>query len=165
MKSLLIARHCKSDRSADALVQDRIRPLNPRGLQDAPRLGKALNHYEWLPHLVISSPAVRAHYTARLVMQAAGYTGEILTNEKLYSGGTTGFLECIRETDSSISSLACFGHNPVIAELIQYLTGSHQYPVTPTGTMALLQFHTQDWSRIGSAPAELVFLLIPRLLV
>lgn len=147
------------------LVQDRLRPLNPRGLQDGPRLGKALNRYEWLPHLVISSPAVRAHHTARLVMQAADYSGEIHTDERLYSGGSTGFLECIRETAPTISHLACFGHNPVIAELIQYFSGSHQSPVTPTGTMALLHFHTSDWSKVGAVPAELVFFLIPRLLV
>jgi len=164
MKTLLIGRHAKSDRSMELIQADRERPLNERGLQDAPKLGKALHRIGFIPDLVLSSPAKRALTTARLIMNEIEYRGEILTDEQIYSGGLMGTLTCIQETNPAINRLACFGHNPVVSELIQQLTKMNQSFLTPTGTMALIHFHTQSWEQIEKCRAELVFYLIPRLL-
>jgi phosphohistidine phosphatase len=164
MKTLLIGRHAKSDRNMGLWMRDRDRPLNDRGNDDAPKLGQALKNFGFLPERVLSSPAVRAYDTAMIVMEHAGFQGDIITDERIYSGGLPGLLTCIQETDSEINDLACFGHNPGISELIQYFGRMDVEPKTPTGTLALVQFQTVSWEQVGKCRADFIFLLIPRLL-
>jgi phosphohistidine phosphatase len=164
MKSLLLVRHAKSDRSMEVIRSDWERPLNERGLQDAPKLGMALAKLGFIPDQAISSPAKRAYTTAQLILGQTEYSGEILMDTRIYSDGVEGLLNCIKELDSGIRNAAFFGHNPTISEMIHYLLRMGQVPVTPTGTMALIHFHAQSWESIESCRAELAFYLIPRLL-
>jgi len=164
MKSLLLVRHAKSDRSMSTFLSDRDRPLNERGLQDAPKLGKALAKLGFIPEQAISSPANRAYTTAQLVLRQTDFSREILIDDRIYSEGFEGVLNSIKELDSDVQSAAIFGHNPTISEMIHYFLRMGQVPVTPTGTMALIHFHAQSWRNIESCRAELAFYLIPRLL-
>ncbi|MBK6712098.1 MAG: histidine phosphatase family protein [Chloroflexi bacterium] len=66
MKTLLVLRHAKSSWSNDFL-SDHQRPLNDRGKQDAPRMGRLLRDEELTPDLIITSSAERALSTAELV--------------------------------------------------------------------------------------------------
>ena len=65
MKTIVIARHAKSDWATG--LSDHDRPLNARGKLDAPRMGQALNELGFQPDLIISSSAVRARTTAEIV--------------------------------------------------------------------------------------------------
>ena len=62
MKTLLILRHAKSSWKFPDL-SDHDRPLNRRGKQDAPRMGRLLKEKGLVPDLVISSTATRAKDT------------------------------------------------------------------------------------------------------
>ena len=79
MKTLLLLRHAKSSWS-DPTLPDHDRPLNKRGIHDAPRMGKLLRHEHLMPDLILSSTAVRAKKTAELVAKACKYKGEIALN-------------------------------------------------------------------------------------
>jgi phosphohistidine phosphatase len=164
MRSLLLVRHAKSDRSMSTFLSDRDRPLNERGLQDAPKLGKALARLGFVPEQAISSPAKRALTTAQLVLKQTDFAKEILIDDSIYSEGFEGLLNCIKELDPDIQSAAIFGHNPTISEMIHYLLRMGQVPITPTGTMALIHFHAQSWGNVENCRAEMAFYLIPRLL-
>jgi phosphohistidine phosphatase len=59
VKRLLILRHAKSS-WADSSITDWHRPLNERGLRDAPRAGTWLRGRSLVPDVVITSDAVRA---------------------------------------------------------------------------------------------------------
>ena len=59
MKTLLLLRHAKSS-WADDRLSDFDRPLNDRGREDAPRMGKLLRQHDLVPDLIIASPAKRA---------------------------------------------------------------------------------------------------------
>ena len=59
MKTLLIMRHAKSSWKEQDLP-DHDRPLNKRGKNDAPRMGKLLKDEDLVPDLIMSSTAVRA---------------------------------------------------------------------------------------------------------
>ena len=59
MPELLIMRHAKSDWGV-GLASDRERPLAPRGVKAAKRMGKFLTKANAAPDLILSSPAVRA---------------------------------------------------------------------------------------------------------
>ena len=57
MKTLLLLRHAKSSWS-DPTLPDHDRPLNKRGIHDAPRMGKLLRHEHLMPDLILSLTAV-----------------------------------------------------------------------------------------------------------
>lgn len=59
MKTLLLSRHAKSSwKNPD--LPDHDRPLNKRGQNDAPRMGKLLKDEDLIPDLIMSSTAARA---------------------------------------------------------------------------------------------------------
>ena len=61
-RRLIIMRHAKSSWTSGAL-SDHERPLNARGIRDAPRVGAALVKRGWLPQLVLSSDSERTRET------------------------------------------------------------------------------------------------------
>jgi len=66
MKTLFLVRHAKSSRD-DPTLPDKERPLNDRGMRDAPRMGERLAAHDVKPDLILSSPAVRALATAQII--------------------------------------------------------------------------------------------------
>ena len=64
MRTLYICRHAKSS-WADPGQDDFDRPLNERGLLDAPRMAKIFRERGEPVDLIVTSPAVRALTTAR----------------------------------------------------------------------------------------------------
>ena len=56
MKALFILRHAKSSWTEQDLP-DHDRPLNKRGKNDAPRMGKLLKDEDLIPDLILSSTA------------------------------------------------------------------------------------------------------------
>ncbi|MCI0495238.1 histidine phosphatase family protein [candidate division KSB1 bacterium] len=76
MKRLILIRHAKSS-WGDPGLSDLDRPLNNRGNQDAPFMGKRLKkEHNVKPDLILSSPAKRAIGTARIIAKAIGYPGK-----------------------------------------------------------------------------------------
>src|SRR5690242_13601556 len=84
MKTLLVLRHAKSDRS-DSSLEDHDRPLAARGEADAPRMGTALAALGVMPNAIITSTAVRARDTARLIATAMGYDGAMTVTRRVYA--------------------------------------------------------------------------------
>ena len=72
MKTLFLVRHAKSSRD-DPSLPDRDRPLDDRGKQDAPKMGRRLAKRDVKPELLLSSPALRALTTAQLIAEEVGY--------------------------------------------------------------------------------------------
>jgi phosphohistidine phosphatase len=81
MKTLLILRHAKSSWDEPSLA-DVERPLNKRGKNDAPRIGKLIMDADLIPDVILSSPAVRAMKTAESVADACGEEGNIEIEER-----------------------------------------------------------------------------------
>ena len=71
MKTLILVRHAKSNWN-DSSISDIDRPLNKRGLRDAPFMGKLLKETGIRVDQFISSPAKRALTTSRYFAAAFG---------------------------------------------------------------------------------------------
>src|SRR6476661_7755135 len=83
-KKLLIVRHAKSD-WGKLTLQDFDRPLNERGLANAPEMAQRLLKNNNIPQKIVSSPALRAITTCKLIAQALGITEEnIQLNSRIY---------------------------------------------------------------------------------
>lgn len=145
MKTLLLLRHAKSSWSNDKL-SDFDRPLNDRGLRDAPRMGKLIKKQDLVPDLIISSPARRAARTAELVALEMSYESDIRFTEKLYLAEPETYFELARQTDETIGILMLVGHNPGIEQAVTMLTDIEE--LMPTAALACIRLPIARWSEL-----------------
>ena len=142
MKTLLIMRHAKSVHP-DGMA-DHERPLNDRGIRDAPRMGLLLKDHGLLPDIIVSSTAVRALSTAQLAADACGFEGRIATDHSLYLPDPADMLRVLREQPDSAVCVLLVSHNPGSESIVHALTGS--YEPMPTAAIARIEIDTDAWS-------------------
>ncbi len=146
MKQLYLVRHAKSSWS-DTNLSDIQRPLNKRGLRNAPEMGRRLKISNVKPQLIISSPAKRAVLTAQFLAKAIDYeTHHIVQDDRLYFEGHSSMLDIIRRTRATIHSLMLVGHNPEMTLWLNQLCG-FQTDNMPTCAIASIQFD-QKWCNV-----------------
>jgi phosphohistidine phosphatase len=165
MKTLLVLRHAKSDRS-DGARRDHDRPLAPRGEADAPRMGAALAALGLVPDYVVTSTAARARETTRLVAAAMGYGGEIIEEAEVYGASVDTLRDVLRECDDEVATALLVGHNPGLEELVCLLTGGEDAAAMlrlPTAGLACIALDIDDWSRLRPACGLLQWFLTPRI--
>lgn len=162
MKTIYFNRHAKSDWSNEEL-NDFDRPLNDRGLRDAPIMGKRLKTREEVIDLFVSSPANRAIGTARLISHAYGYPLEkIVEVDSLYLPSVRDFLHAVAEMNSSLSSIILFAHNPGITDVVEYLTNESLGNI-PTCGIAKVEFPlANSWGEISGGTGKLIFFDYPK---
>ena len=121
-------------------------------------MGARLARRKHKPNLIVSSPAVRALETARIIARKLGYPRkDIAVEDRLYGAGGAELLDVIRNTDESVTTLMLFGHNPGLTELANHL-GPRPIPNLPTCGVLHLRFETETWSVVGYARGdELLF--------
>lgn len=147
MKTLLLLRHAKSSWADDRLA-DFDRPLNDRGRQDAPRMGRLLRQEGLVPDLIIASPAKRAASTAKRAADAAGYEGQIRYAPELYMAEPQVYLSVAHQTDDTVSTLMLVGHNPGIEECVSLLSGGDE-PM-PTAALACFRLPIDRWADLDA---------------
>jgi phosphohistidine phosphatase len=144
MKTLLLLRHAKSSWKEQDLP-DHDRPLNKRGQNDAPRMGKLLKDEDLIPDLIMSSTAARAKKTAELVAKACKYKGEIVLNRSLYGAEPSAYLKILEGL--SDKHKATLGHSPSVEETVELLTGSPDV-IMPTCALAQISLPIQNWDEL-----------------
>ena len=120
MKKLVIIRHAKSDWE-DSSLDDYDRPLNTRGLQDAPVIGKFLYKKGLIPNLIISSPALRAITTAQLISNEVKYEQVITPNQYIYEAYINTLQEIVSFIHDDNDTVFLVGHNPGVSALAYML--------------------------------------------
>lgn len=154
MKTLYLIRHAKSDWSDEAL-SDFDRPLNKRGLKDAPLMGSHLADKGIHPDLILSSPALRAKTTALAIVSALSYPHESVHYESdLYACDVETILSAIRGVSDSIDTIFLFGHNPELTECANFITGGDIENI-PTCGVVEMRLKNDSWKSIGGHSAEL----------
>ncbi len=147
MKTLVLVRHAKSS-WADGAQDDHDRPLNERGLRDAPRMAKRLAARPPHPDAIVSSTARRARDTAAAFAAALGAGPAAFRLEAaLYHAAPQEALALIAGFPDSWESAVCVGHNPGLTALAAGVFGA---PVEhmPTGSVVRLWFDTRCWSQV-----------------
>ncbi len=121
-KRLTIIRHAKSSwENPD--FDDHDRPLNKRGLRNAPEMGARLAKRNWLPELFLVSTARRARDTATLIAVEVGYMEErIVLDDRLYLAEPGEWRNIIDTFPAEATHIACVGHNPGITELANHFS-------------------------------------------
>ncbi|MDH3733158.1 MAG: histidine phosphatase family protein [Gemmatimonadota bacterium] len=148
MKTLLIFRHAKSSWD-DPGLRDHDRPLNPRGVRDAPRMGRLIVDEDLVPERIISSTAVRAHSTAELAAGVMSTSPEIETTRELYLASPHSYLDALADYAGDADPVMVVGHNPGITALVTVLTG--ELEEMPTAALAVVEVEIDDWRDVERA--------------
>ncbi len=160
-KQLLLVRHAKSD-WGDLDLNDFDRPLNTRGFANAPAMGERLKNKNILPDAIVSSPALRAITTAKLIASKINFdTEKIVQNLKIYEASELDLLKTVNQFDNTLNFVALFGHNGGISNFANYLTNSTIYNM-PTCGMVLLMFDTDDWATVSGDTGHVLFYDYPK---
>ena len=148
IKTLLILRHAKSSWKFSDLA-DHDRPLNKRGKRDAPKIGNLLKEKDLVPDIIISSTAVRAEKTAKMVAKASKYKDEddVALSDSLYTAGPDAYIDVLTNLQNKYNTVLVIGHNPGLEELVKILSGE-EYHVMPTCALAHIRLDIQSWSDI-----------------
>jgi phosphohistidine phosphatase len=149
MKTLLLLRHAKSSWK-DPRLADWDRPLNRRGLRDAPRMGKLLRQLNLVPEHILCSTARRARHTAELVAEACGFQGTPTFVDSLYHASPAVYVDVLRRENPASDRVLLVGHNPEMQEALSLWTDQEES--LPTCALAQLEFALDDWTQLPPQP-------------
>ena len=145
MKILTLVRHAKSSWS-DSNLSDRQRPLNKRGKNDAPVMGRRIVEHGIRPSLIVCSPAKRAWSTAKLIAREISYPMEFLQREDvLYLASLDDFLDVLVAQDKGFNSIMVVGHNPGMTEFANFLSPGLTQNL-PTAGVVCVQIDQDHWN-------------------
>jgi len=154
-------RHAKSSWDFEDL-SDHDRPLNKRGRQDAPLMGRELMSREVTLDLLIASSAVRALTTATLVANELEYdTEKIAVEEGIYKADRAELLSIIKNIPNQFDSVMLVGHNNTISELANALSPD-LVPTMSTAAVLGLTFECNTWAEIKKENASFQFFDFPK---
>lgn len=159
MKTLFLLRHAKSSWK-DAAQTDFMRPLNERGRQAAPLIGKYMRKQKLQPDLILCSPAERARQTIALVCEAAKFKTELRFDERIYEASVAVLRALVSEIDESAGRVLLVGHNPGFEELLEMLTGEVRR--MPTAALAEIALDIEQWTNVREQSGELVQFVRPK---
>jgi len=163
MKTLYLMRHAKASWEEPG-VTDANRPLLPKGVKKTALVVDYLIKRSTSIDLMISSPAVRAYETARIVAAGLFYPiNKIKTDRKIYDGYYDRVLDIIYGTHNDVNSLMIFGHNPTITNLANLFLHPG-IDNMQTSCIVCLSFDTDKWEEIPAKEAKQEFIVFPKML-
>lgn len=137
MKMLYVIRHAKSS-WAEPGLDDFDRPLNDRGLSDAPEMAGRMKAKGIQPDLIISSTAERAQTTARIFANVLDYPAEsILLKPDLYETDIDTVFDVVQQIDCDASHVLIFGHNPTFTYFVNDLASARIDNIPTCGIAAV----------------------------
>ncbi len=161
MKSVIFVRHAKSSWDNPDL-SDFDRPLNKRGLKDAPFMAQVLAQMNIKPDKIISSPAIRALTTARHFAEKLDYPiNDISTHNDIYEKGANAIINIITNLDNNLNCIMLFGHNPDLHHLVTYLSDL-TIDNLPTCGIVCIDFNVASWSDIKNSKGVIRFFEYPK---
>ncbi len=154
-KVLYLVRHAKSSWK-DMSLSDRERPLNKRGRRSAPDMGRRMAAQDHRPDIIVSSPAIRALSTAKVIANQLGLDpSEIITDADLYFCGASGMRGVLAGMDDRYDKVMMVGHNPSMTDFMNTL-GNTYVANMPTCAIAVIGFDMASWASLDSTQGELL---------
>nr|WP_294903233.1 histidine phosphatase family protein [uncultured Lacibacter sp.] len=162
MKILYLVRHAKS--SWDSPTQnDFDRPLNARGIKDAPLMARRLLDRKVKIDAFISSPAVRAKQTCLAFMDVFERDpSQIQLQSQLYLAEPDVFTQAIAAIPPAVSSAAVFSHNNGLTDYANTLSNA-SVDHMPTCSIFAVKADINDWKDFAKAKKEFLFFDYPKL--
>jgi phosphohistidine phosphatase len=152
MKQLMLMRHAKSSWK-DASLPDHDRPLNRRGRDNAPQMGRFVALQHCLPAIILSSTAKRALQTAAAFVKGCGQNIPVVPDPALYHADVPDYCESVATQAGLEPRIMVISHNPGLEEWLWQLT--NRYERLPTAAIAIVEFREPfQWTEIGGRQAD-----------
>ncbi len=162
MKTVCFARHAKSS-WADLSQKDIDRPLNPRGLRDAPLMAEKLKDLQGSLDGLLVSPARRTQMTSKYFAEAYNLPADrVLTDDDLYLPSVTDVYKALGSLSDAWSSVAIFGHNPCWTDIALFYSNSEIMNV-PTCGIYIVDFKLDSWVELSSHTGRLRQFIYPKM--
>ena len=142
VKTLLLLRHAKSSWD-DSTLDDHDRPLKPRGIKAARRMGRLIREQSLHPELILCSTAVRARQTLHLLLDESGLKPVVELSEQIFHCPPSEFAIVLQGVGETIITVMLVGHNPGMEEFLFQLTGQNE--TFPTAALAVLELDLSNW--------------------
>ncbi len=166
MKTLYIVRHAKSSWD-DFRRTDHDRPLLSTGENRTHKVARWFKKKKKeRPELIISSTAVRARETAKIIAEELAYPVEnIIFDPDFYHADTDDILSKLYVLSDEIKTIMIVGHNMTFNDLAnEFLDWQHQIENLPTSGIVSIRIQSDHWVELSSAKSELDFMIFPKML-
>ncbi len=155
-------RHAKS-LWGEGSIKDFDRPLNERGMNDAPRMGKYLKELNIIPGQFICSPALRAKQTVLKVSNELGLEEDIITwDEDLYFRGAISYIHALKRVKEQTSVVLIAGHYPMVSDVVSTLIGIELTEHFSTASIACVEGFLKSWDDLDEGMFELKWMVKPK---
>jgi phosphohistidine phosphatase len=162
-KNLLMIRHGKSSWDAPGL-SDHERPLLKLGIERTKRMAHFLSEKRVVPDLIISSHAVRAFETAKLLAKELGYPkSEIQIERNIYYHDAEGLYSLVMALPDDKDVVMLVGHNPTMTQFANFFL-EEKIDYMPTTGIVSVSFDTEHWNELPMSPGRVNFLAAPKML-
>lgn len=160
MKTIYILRHAKSSWDFPHLT-DEERPLIDKGKKRTRLINEYLIENKISINLILSSHAVRAFDTAKIVARAIGNPlDEIKINKMIYHSNEENIVDQFYDLSDDISSVMVVGHNPTLTNFVNLFL-DEKIEWLPTSGLVSISFHTDQWVKLSQAKFTTNFVITP----
>ena len=163
MKTLYVMRHAKSAWGEPG-QDDFDRPLLEKGKKRTKTVIDFLLKKEVKLDMILSSPAVRALETAKIMAHGLNLPDDHLRLEKsIYAAEADRLTDLFYDLPSFVNKLMIIGHNPGVTNFINEYIRKKIDPI-PTSGIACITFDTDEWTEIAASNAKMKFVIFPKML-
>ncbi len=153
MKTLFLMRHAKSSWDDPGRV-DHDRPLKPRGVAAARRMGRLFLDLDAVPERILCSTAVRATQTLVLLRDVWSLEPRrqpvVQLDPALYHADPETLQRAIADVSEMAARVLLIGHNPGLEDWLARLIGRRE--VLPTAAVARIEMEVDRWRAIAEGP-------------
>ena len=161
MRTLYLIRHAKSSWDSVGL-KDYQRPLNDRGMRDAPAMARFLVGKGVKPDLIVTSPAKRALTTALFFAEAFGIPEkDLLRNPDIYEAMPHTILSIVSALPDEARVVLLFGHNPTFTEIANRFSDDFIDNVATCGIVQIAS-EAPNWQAFYEGNARVTGLFFPK---
>lgn len=125
-------------------------------------MGRRLLARQLCPDLIVSSPAVRATETAKIIAAELSYPAENIQFEiEIYEAYTETLFDVIQKFDDKHSNIFMIGHNPAMTSLCERISGVFVDNM-PTCGIFSVKLDIQSWKETTRGSGEFLFFDYPK---
>jgi phosphohistidine phosphatase len=161
LRTLFLIRHAKSNWDSPGL-RDYDRPLDQRGLRDAPLMADLLVKRNIQPDLIVSSSAKRAMTTAQFFAAAFGLPPEkLMLNKDIYEAFSTTVYKIISNFPDNAATVLLFGHNPTFTDIANDFSEDFIGNV-PTCGIVQIESTANSWAEFSELNSKVTACFFPK---
>jgi phosphohistidine phosphatase len=162
MKKVFVIRHGKSSWENPSW-KDVERPLLKKGKKRTKRIAKFLKLNNFVPDLMLVSPAKRAKMTAKIINEVFDNTIPVREEKAVYYGDENDLDALLYGLDNKIKTVFIIGHNPDLTDWVNRYKRPEIWNLPTSGVFGV-SFSTEKWEDIPLAGFKEILYLEPKML-